>query len=110
MTDSLTASNKFIKKKQKFYDMYDTFSLKNPIPLETNPATPAGTVLKITVPAGVELIKIPENHEYSIFENEYVIPAGTLVKTEKQGTHIHVLSPKEERKERLKVKEKDIVN
>ena len=48
------------------------------------------------------IIKIPENHAFLLHENEYVIPAGTLVRIEKQGTHIYVLSPQEEYKERLK--------
>ena len=103
ITDSLAVSKKFTQKPQKLYEHYDMFfsSAKTVIAPDLEHFK-KGTLLKIIVPAGVDIIKIPENHAFLLHENEYVIPAGTLVRIEKQGTHIYVLSPQEEYKERLK--------
>jgi hypothetical protein len=103
ITDSLAVAKKFTQKKQKLYDHYDIYSPNTKTVTQPTLESPKkGTLLKVTVPAGVDIIKIPENHEFFLYENEYVIPAGTLVRIETQGTHIHVLSPQEEHNERLK--------
>jgi hypothetical protein len=67
-----------------------------------------GRIITVTVPQNCDLIKIipfdMDNSmpEYTSFIPEYVIPAGTLIRSENKGQNITVLSQAEEQQERPK--------
>ncbi len=67
-----------------------------------------GRIITVTVPKNSDLIKIiPFDMddfvpEYRSFIPEYVIPVGTLIRSENKGQNITVLSPTEEKQVRSK--------
>lgn len=78
------------------------FSLLQPKLWHDNETNKDGRVSTVILPPNTPCIRIPLFESY-IHEQESVLPIGTLIRTQKNGEIIRVLSPYEEQYERNKV-------